>query len=314
MPSPSVAVIDLGSNSIKLLVAIRDEHGHLVSILSRTLDVRIGAGISQTPPRLSENGMAAGLEAVQTLLADTKPFAPGTTTLVATSAVRDAANGAEFRKRIETATGHRLLILSGDEEADLIGRGLLSDPQLGRFQDFYVFDLGGGSLECLSFRKRRSVAAVSFPLGCVRLTELYVADPSAPFGERENESVRHAVAQTFRSGGFRFDLGLSAQAVFTGGTMTTTRAALAHTRGQTLSESPAQLSVEEIATVFRRVADMTLAERRASPDLPAARADVFPAALATILEIAHLGRLESFHHSVCNLRWGLADRTLPTGA
>ncbi len=67
--------------------------------------------------------MARGLEAIRSLLADTAPFAPVRTVLVATSAVRDAANGAEFRERVRSGTGQTIRILTGDEEANLIGRG-----------------------------------------------------------------------------------------------------------------------------------------------------------------------------------------------
>ena len=171
--SPSVAIIDIGSNSIKILVAVRQNDGGIKSIGSKTIDARISAGISQTVPRLSEDGMVRGLAAIQELLALAAPFTPASTVLVATSAVRDAQNGDDFRARVLAATGHTIRILTGDEEANLIGRGLTSDPALATLGDFCVFDLGGGSLECLSFRERKIEQAVSLQLGCVRLTEKF---------------------------------------------------------------------------------------------------------------------------------------------
>src|SRR5262245_15760732 len=129
MSSP-VAVIDIGSNSIKILVARRAADGRIEPLKIRTIDARISAGISQANPRLSEDGMARGLAAIQELLAEAAPFQPARITLVATSAVRDAANGPAFREQVRAVTGQTIRILSGDEEANLIGRGLTADPAL----------------------------------------------------------------------------------------------------------------------------------------------------------------------------------------
>src|SRR3954470_8064032 len=145
MSSGPVAVIDIGSNSIKVLVAKRDNDGKLAALKLRTIDARISAGISRSNPRLSEEGITRGVDAVRVLLADAATFLPTRTILVATSAVRDAQNGREFCERVRVATGHEIRILSGPEEAALIGRGLVADPALGDLRDFYVFDLGGGS-------------------------------------------------------------------------------------------------------------------------------------------------------------------------
>jgi exopolyphosphatase/pppGpp-phosphohydrolase len=125
----SVAVLDIGSNSIKILVAARDAHGHVVPRFQQALDVRISAGINATPPRLSPEGMTAGLAAIQQLLAAAAPHSPERAILVATSAVRDAANGGEFCDRVRQATGFEIRILTGDEEANAIGRGLTCDPR-----------------------------------------------------------------------------------------------------------------------------------------------------------------------------------------
>ena len=93
MNTPCVAVIDIGSNSIKILVARREADGSLVSLKGRTIDARISTGISKAKPRITEDGMVRGLAAIQELLADAAPFEPFKVMLVATSAVRDAIRG-----------------------------------------------------------------------------------------------------------------------------------------------------------------------------------------------------------------------------
>lgn len=311
VPMASVAVIDIGSNSIKVLVATRAPDGSVQALKYRTIDARISAGISQTPPRLSEDGMVRGVEAVRALLADAAPFAPTRTVLVATSAVRDAANGSEFRERVRAATGLTVCILSGDEEANLIGRGLTCDPALSKLRDFYVFDLGGGSLECLAFRDRRVQQAVSLQLGCVRLTEQFVTDPTAPFSTDDARRIAAHCSEAFDRSGFAFNLPPGSTAVGTGGTVTTVRTILAAQRGSTLEDTPPDLVVSTLRTQLREIGALPLAARQQVPGLPPARADVFPTALATLVAIADRGRFTSFRHSLFNLRYGLAAEALP---
>jgi exopolyphosphatase/guanosine-5'-triphosphate,3'-diphosphate pyrophosphatase len=307
--SPSVAVIDIGSNSIKVLVAARDAGGTIESLESRTIDARISAGISQGEPRLGEEGMARGLAAIRELLADAAPFSPARTILVATSAVRDARNGEEFRTRVKTATGHEIRILSGDEEADLIGRGLTCDPALADLRDFYVFDLGGGSLECLLFRDRRINQAVSLQLGCVRLTERFIQDPAGPLQPHECEALARHVRDELKRSRFEFPV-IAPTAVFAGGSMATVRTIKGARHGLALEETPAIIGIDTLGQLLDELAPMTLEGRKAIPGLPAARADVFPAALITMLTVADYAHIERFHHSLHNLRWGLAAEAL----
>jgi len=304
-----VAVLDIGSNSIKSLVASRDATGRLETISTKTLDARISAGISSAHPLLSEDGMARGLAAIQELLAAIAPAGPTVTLLVATSAVRDAGNGADFRTRVRAATGHEIRILTGEEEADLIGRGLTCDPALAGLQDFFVFDLGGGSLECLRFQGRRITQALSLPLGCVRLTERFLPDPAAPLVPAESTRLALHVRDELKSSGFRFPL-TAPEAVFTGGTMSTIRTLKAALHGVTLADTPAIVTTEAIGHLLDELAPLTLEQRKAVPGMPPARADVFPAALITMLALADYGHIDRFHHSMYNLRWGLADQAL----
>jgi len=307
--SPAVAIVDIGSNTIKVLVAARDEVGKLSVLKSGTIEARISAGISHDEPNLSEEGMDRGLAAIQELLADSAVFAPVRAQLVATSAVRGARNGREFAERVRRATGFELRILTGDEEANAIGRGLTCDPALTHLQNFYVFDLGGGSLECLSFSDRKIQEAISLPLGCVRLTEKFVADQSGPFSVEARKRIMAHTRLALAESEFRFDLPYPA-AVATGGTATTVRAIHAARTGHPLDEIPTLITLQHLCELLDYLAPLTLEQRKQVPGMPAARADIFPAALATILAVAETGALTAFHHSFYNLRYGLAAELL----
>ncbi|ACB76295.1 Ppx/GppA phosphatase family protein [Opitutus terrae] len=309
MASGPVAVIDIGSNSIKLLVAERAPEGPLRTLTAKTIEARISAGISHATPELTEESMQRGLLAIRELLAAAAPHAPKRTILVATSAVRDAANGQVFRDRVRAATGQPVRILSGGEEANLIGRGLTCDPALAALRDFYVFDLGGGSLECLAFRERRIEQAASLPLGCVRVTEQLVPDSSKPLPTNSADLIRQLVEANLRDR-FRFNLPAPVTAVGTGGTVTTCRAIFAARAGVALESSDPCLAVGHMRELAFELAALPLGDRQRVPGLPFARADVFPVALFTLGALADAGRLASYHHSFYNLRFGLADEAL----
>ncbi len=308
----AVAVIDIGSNSIKSLVAVRRIAGGGVHELhAQTIEARISAGISAAQPQLSEAGMARGVDAVRELLADAAAFSPQKTILVATSAVRDAHNGTEFRRRVQAATGHVIRLLDGGEEAALIGRGLTCDPALAALRHFYVFDLGGGSMECLAFRDRQVEAAVSLQLGCVRLTETFIASPESPIPPVAIAAIADHTRAELARAGFRFALPEGATAVGTGGTVATARAIFGLDAGKPFEASSPFVPREQLRTLLSQLTALPIAERRQVAGLKSGRADVFPTALATLIAVAETGHFAGFQHSVYNLRFGLADEWLP---
>jgi exopolyphosphatase / guanosine-5'-triphosphate,3'-diphosphate pyrophosphatase len=309
--SPSVAVVDIGSNSIKVLVATRTRDGTVQPLKIATIDARISAGISRASAQLGEAGMAGGLAAVQELLAAAAEFQPSQVVIVATSAVRDAVNGEEFRRRVHAATGHEVRILSGDEEANLIGRGLTCDPALRELRDFYVFDLGGGSLECLAFQERHIRQGASLQLGCVRLTEKFVENPAAPLLPAVMDQISIHTKQTIAASHFRFSLSPAAVAVGTGGTLANARGILGAREGKSFDATPSVITVAQLRELLTWLGALPLPDRRKVPGLPPARADVFPTALATLVAVADLGGFVAYQNSVYNLRYGLADATLP---
>lgn len=312
MSSSPVAVIDIGSNSIKLLVAALETAGRVTAVATRTLEARIGTGLGQDNPQLTEDGMQRGLHAIRELLATAAPFSPARIMLVATSAVRDTTNGRIFRERVHNATGHEVRILSGQEEASLIGRGLICDPALAQLRDFYVFDLGGGSLECLAFGDRRIQQAASLPLGCVRLTEQFVRDPARPLPPAAAAAIAQHVTATL-AGQFRFSLVRGSAAAGTGGTITTFRAILAARAGVALESTSPRIDVAAMQAMAIELGALPLTERQQVAGLPPARADVFPTALITLGALAAAGGIPAFQHSFYNLRFGLAAEAFGAG-
>jgi len=279
MSPATVAVIDIGSNSIKLLVASRDPAapGRLLARYQRTEETRIGTGITGSPPRLSAEAMERAFQAVRSLLDDATRHQADTLRLVATSAVRDAANREAFMASIQAATGHPLAVLTGEEEARGIARGIACDPFLPDGSGFLLFDLGGGSLEMLEFAGGSLRQLASLQLGCVRVTERCLPDPSLPLTASQIETIRAIEAAA---------------------------------SGKSLAESSPVLPVAALNALAMSLAALPLHQRRSVPGVPAARADVLPTALLTLVEIAGFARAAHFRHSFYNLRFGLAAQLL----
>jgi exopolyphosphatase / guanosine-5'-triphosphate,3'-diphosphate pyrophosphatase len=304
------AVIDVGSNSIKLLVAEKGGDGRLAEVASRTIEARISAGIGSKVPYLSPEGIARGIAAITELNGEAERAGAAKATAVATSAVRGASNGPEFAYELKCATGLKLRILSGQEEADLIGRGLTTDPALMSLKNFHAYDLGGGSLECLAFMDRKVRDSVSLPLGCVRLTEKFVASPGNPFGNDAEREISRQVKESLLESKFPLPVPPGFGVVGTGGTLTTMRAIVAENRGLSIEATNPMIGVTLLHEVLAKVARLDLDARRKLPGLAPERADVFPAALVTLLALAELGGFQAFHHSFRNLRWGVAAELL----
>jgi exopolyphosphatase/guanosine-5'-triphosphate,3'-diphosphate pyrophosphatase len=301
------AVIDVGSNSIKLLVADRGADGQPAEVLSRTLEARISRGIGSQRPVLGPEGIGRGIQAVSNLAEEARRLGAGRLEVVATSAVRDAENGQEFTARILAATGLAVRVLTGDEEANLIGRGLTTDPGLRDLADFNVYDLGGGSLECLAFLGRKVSRGVSLRLGCVRLTERFVRSLPGPLTAAESAAIGAHVRREVSESGFPTGVPPGAGVVGTGGTLTTLRAMAAQEAGVPLNDANPRISLEAIQGALSRVGSLGLEDRKKVPGLAASRADVFPTALVTLVALAELSGIGAFQHSFRNLRWGVAS-------
>ena len=161
--STAQAIIDIGSNSIRLVVY--DGPARLPAILfNEKVMAGLGRTLSETG-RLSDEALGLAGDALARFAMLTREMEVGHIRTVATAAVRDAENGAELIALAE-ATGLRVELLSGDEEAEAAGHGVLSAiPDA----DGIVGDLGGGSLELIRVRQGALHERVSLPLGVLRL-------------------------------------------------------------------------------------------------------------------------------------------------
>ena len=298
-----VAVIDIGSNSIKILVA---EGREVKPLFEKTLEVRLSPAADEPQDEISIRAMESGVGAVSALLPEADLRGVDAIAVVATSMVRDAKNGAEFAEAIEESTGEKLRILTGKQEAEGIAAGIATDPDLAGKARLGIFDLGGGSLEFIHREAGKVRTAISHPAGAVRLTRRFVPHPEKPVSAAELAAVRAEVTKLF-SGAIAEALKSGPLALAgCGGAFTAVRAITGARTGKTAKESPAFIPVSLLEELMKDLASKPVEDRIAIPGVPAARADILPVAFATLLEVAKLAKVDGFTHSWRNLRYGVA--------
>jgi exopolyphosphatase/guanosine-5'-triphosphate,3'-diphosphate pyrophosphatase len=166
LPGNPVAVVDIGSNSVRLVVYERLCRAPTPLFNEKEL-CGLGRGISSSG-KLEQRGIDEALSAIRRFRALTDRMKVEKIHVLATSAPRDAKNGPEFIDAVENILGVHVAVLSGREEARLSALGVVSGI---RNPDGVAGDLGGGSLELIDVRGKRIGGGETFPLGGIRLEE-----------------------------------------------------------------------------------------------------------------------------------------------
>ena len=308
-----VATIDIGTNSVLLLVAERRD-GAIVPVVERASITRLGRGVDR-----SRAFDPAAVEATLACLADyaeeIRRAGASRVAIVGTSAMRDARGGEEFRARAAELLGQEPRVISGDEEAELTFAGALSGLEIEGTA--LVFDLGGGSTELIRGDVQAGSAtlarAVSIDVGSVRLTErCLLSDPPRP----------EEIAEVRRTARALLDEALitigapepAAQLVGVAGTVTTLAAyALDVAPYDAARVHGARLTAELVTRSSRALAALSVAQRRAVPTIEPKRADVIVAGALVTEEILAWARpftRGDLLVSERGVRWGLAARLL----
>jgi exopolyphosphatase/guanosine-5'-triphosphate,3'-diphosphate pyrophosphatase len=304
----SVAVIDLGSNSWRLVVyRVRaDTTWQVVGQLSEP--VRIAEGLARSG-RLSRAAIARGVETLEVFsrYCEARGIARGSIDVVATSAVRDARNRDALLSAVRERTGLGVRVLSAEEEARY---GYLAAVNSTTLRDGVVLDLGGGSLQLVSVLDRQAVGSASWPLGAVRITERFFAD-GGTVPRKQLERARATLRRELAAGALPEPAG--GRAVAMGGAVRNLAAAVQRANGSASTGIQGfVLEADELRALLARLAKRRAAAR-ALPGIKPARADLILAAavvLDVVLDATGMSRLEV---TGAGLREGvfLAEHLLP---
>lgn len=303
MTGQRIGIIDIGSNSVRLVVYERTANGaHRVSDGSKR-----AARLSE---RIDENGRlndAALDELIVTLRHFTMICAhhhTGQIRAVATAAVRNASNCAEILSRIKNETGLDIELLSGEEEASYGFLGMINSLSI---RDGFLIDIGGGSTELSLFRNRTLVKSVSFPFGCVSLNKQF--GPKGMLTDDALKSLEAFVSDAVKQEPW---IGKSPgmPLVGVGGTVRALgkmhQAAYKYPFPQTHNYT---INSEETDLLFDQMRKLPLDKRRKLPGLSKDRADVVVPGIAILRVLYRV--VKATHYQICGagLRDGLFHAT-----
>lgn len=311
-PRAAIGVIDIGSNTARF-VAFEASTSRTVRAVYEAKDSpRLGLGTAHDAS-LSEAAFARGIATVRRFARLAARLELPRPLAVATSAVRDAPNSAEFLKDVERATDVRLRVLSGSEEARY---GYLGAASAWQLDNDIVLDLGGGSLQLAEVHDGTLRNSVSLPLGALRTTQRFLEHD--PPKRREVDALREHVRGVLDSAVAAFGGG-SYRLIGLGGTVRSlARAAIE------LREYPVRrvhgypLYDHDVESLHELLGEMSASKRRSVRGIGGDRADVVIAGLVVLEELLRAVRVDRIVVSSTGIREGLAleaiDAELPATA
>jgi exopolyphosphatase/guanosine-5'-triphosphate,3'-diphosphate pyrophosphatase len=297
-----IAAIDVGSNSVRLTIAEYHPDAGLTIIDEIKDQPRLAEGVAVTG-RLDDVAIERAVDGLRRMMEVCRRRGVRQIRAVATAAVRDAANGADFIERVQEEFGLALEIIDGTTEAVLSYRSVAHHFRLLDSRTL-VADIGGGSLELIGAVDGLVELTRSLPLGAVRLTELYLND---------GKSLRKGIARLRRHLGRQFRKELPGREwiqptmIGSGGTYTNLGRMTMARRGQPFTEAVhgVFVSTAEVEHLLEWLSTMTTAQRSQVPGLNPSRADIILAGLAVTAELLEHADARGVTVSAYGLREGL---------
>jgi exopolyphosphatase / guanosine-5'-triphosphate,3'-diphosphate pyrophosphatase len=297
---PTFAAVDIGSNSVRLKIARLQ--GHRLRPVHEDREVtRLGEGVFRSG-FLTPESMAETVKVLRRFHRATQQVATDTVRVVATSALRDARNSQAFLEWVRSATGWRVEIISGVEEARLIHLGLVSSLRTDATPSLMI-DLGGGSCELTVSQDGHIRDAVSLPLGAVRLTDEFLRHDPPRKGELKRLSgfVGREVGRIAS----RIVAARVKNVIATSGTAAALAATAAHLRKDSSSRRRPTVSRAEMSRIAKRLARLPVSERRKIEGIGPRRAEIIVAGALVYHELLDRCRLKGFRFSPLGLRDGI---------
>ena len=295
-----IAIIDIGSNSIKFLVGERCPDGTVATLADHNAPVRLGEGLWESGV-LSDAVMERNAAAVARFAALAREKGAEEILCVGTMAVRSAANSDTFLKLVREQCGLSVRVIPGEEEARLSYLAVLSGMPMDD-DGALVFDTGGGSTEFIFGRGREVLRRFSLNLGAIRITERFFR--ADPVEQGSVETALQTIAAELTAAGLGKQ---SCRVVGIGGTVTT-MGAVRH-RLERYDPAVIQGSLLRMEEVKRQIAlysGLTIPQRRELPGLPSKRADVILGGACIVQSILDCLGVKELTISDRGLRHGLA--------
>jgi exopolyphosphatase/guanosine-5'-triphosphate,3'-diphosphate pyrophosphatase len=300
---PVVAFIDMGTNSIRLLLAEKTQY-HSYQIISRQKEpVRLGEG-EFSAHLLQAEAIERAVLVCQKFAAAAKDYGANEIIAVATAATRDAINRAEFLHRLQNEAGINFTVISGREEARLIYLGITSGTNLNSQNTVFV-DIGGGSTEVIVGNQHRYFYLDSLKLGAIRLATLFPESKTGPVTPECYSNLQKYIRQTAGRSFQELAKYPSELIIGSSGTIGNLAKIASRMFTERRYQKEASLSYSQLKQVIRHLASLTWEERRRVDGINPERADIIIGGAAIIDTIMAELRLTKLQFSRRSLLDGL---------
>ncbi len=299
-----IGIIDLGSNSARLVIVQLSGEGHFMVEDELKESVRLGQDMDRDgflkPQRVAET--------IRTLkmfrrLCDAR--GADRIIAVATAAVRRAKNQRSFLDEIQATCGIRVDVLSEEEEATLVYRGVINSMDIPKG---IILEIGGGSTKIIYYNRRSLINFATLGFGAVTLTDLFSDDGLPP--EEQTAKIEEFFTEQFKKIPWLSEVEPDTEMIGVGGSFRNLYKINRIVRKYPLNTvHNYQFTTEDFTSIYEMVRVLDVEKRKRIRGLSPERADIMPAALAIIKSFTDYLHIESFTLSGCGLREGIMFNT-----
>ena len=295
-----IGIIDLGSNSARLVIVELLGDGHFIVIDQLKESVRLGKDMERDgflkPTRIAET--------IKTLKMFRKlcdAYQIERTIAFATAAVRRAKNQRSFLDEVAATCGIKLRVLSAEEEATSVYRGVINTMDVPKG---IILEIGGGSTKIVYYNRRNLLAYETLPFGSVTLTELFGGDEYTP--KEQTEKIEEFFIEQLKQFEWLRNIDPETQLVGVGGSFRTVAK-----MSKMIRKCPLNLihnyviGSDEYYEIYDKIRNLDLDKNKRIRGVSSSRADILPAALALINAFMAYNNFSKFTVSACGLREGM---------
>lgn len=284
-----IAIIDIGSASTKISIFKNVYSKSVRQILSRTENIRL----------ISQNNIIDdnSIEELLNILCDFCDFAKikhcKYVKIYGTQAIRQAMNQSDICEKIFQKVGESVIVLTGEQEANIIAHGIQKVEALKRF---ISFDIGAGSVEFNSVNND-DIKSISLPIGMSNCVNWADFDAELPIQQDKIEKISSHINNYLKSIPFDCTFSQECPLIATGGALVIAKSLFNITTNV--------LTVQQLDELFQKLSSMSFSER-ISAGVPQVKADIFPIGLLIAINVCNFFASNSLKLSCANLRYGAA--------
>ncbi len=295
-----IGIIDLGSNSARLVIVKMLGDGHFMVVDQLKESVRLGKDMERDG-FLKPQRVADTIKTLKMFRKLCDAYGIERIIAVATAAVRRAKNQRSFLDEVATTCGIKLKVLSAEEEALYVYKGVINTMDVPKG---LIVEVGGGSTKVIYYNRRNLLNFKSLPFGAITLTELFASDGLTPEGQ--TKKIEEFFAQQLTSIEWLKDIDPETKLILVGGSFRSLGRI-----SKLVKKSPYpivnnyHIPTEEFNTIYGKLKGMELDKKKRIKGVSSARADILPSALAVVQSFVDYCNFDEMVISGCGLREGL---------